>query len=592
MKFTSLNQLNRFCQFIEDETRLYSVDYLGYPWYKLAKDNLNNTMSFSKPMQSLEAVRRKRVEDYLVKRGLLEERWDYVFISKAKMRRNDESNMENLLFNEIYDYLNKRGLRFFIFEEPSGQEYDLKYLKSKYAHLTIPLEFIINQPKILANQYYKRCKDYFINLIHNFFKNPPEAGEWADYIGLLKEKYFLYANEIPKILFWQELLTAMKPKALIGGMGTHFSAGLNNRFAVVEVGHGFPGEFRAVEPFTEKALRFHREHFQLRKLFTLTPAPTAKLPQENGLYLEENRFNYGMPELRAHQAVAKTAPDLVKKYALSGNFIILAATTGWVDYSALRQVLTAVKSAFPDAVILLRPHPNYDRADTCDMFQNLAIPVEKEHKYDLFSTIHAFISAPSSMAVEAQAFTDNIIVYPPRFSNEPEEINTLQRCYPFAAIASLDNPEKIIDLLRHFKLNPRKKIPKTDEFKVDMVLDELFRRIDASLKEDNNRISTPSSNHSAPPSILTAKESRLKRGEELYSQGDIAGAQAVFERLITDFPAYAEAYNNFGIIYLEMNMLAEGIKCFQQACRLDPDDTIAFNNYIEALKLAVEVGGS
>ena len=87
MNFQSYSHFKEFCDYIENSTNLYALDYLGFPWYKTVKDNLNNTISLSRPTSISDQHRKVRENDFLDKASLLERTYDYAFIAKAKMRR-------------------------------------------------------------------------------------------------------------------------------------------------------------------------------------------------------------------------------------------------------------------------------------------------------------------------------------------------------------------------------------------------------------------------------------------------------------------------------------------------------------------------
>jgi len=573
MNFTSIDQLNRFCQFIEEETGLFALDFLGYPWYKMAKDNLNNTMCVSKPSKFSDEHKEIRRNDFRSKKHLLKGKYDYLFIVKAKMRRNEDDKYENHLFIEILEYLAAKGKKILVIEEPSGKEYDVKYLHSKFADVTIPLEFIYETAKIYDNPEAKLAKLHFEKIISDLFSDLNYAGEWLPYVDLLKEKYLLYANEIPRIVYWQDIIESLGVTALFGGMGTHFFPGLNNRFAIVEVGHGFSGEFHTERPFSSQAMDYFKEHFRLEALFKLVPSPTDKLFTECGLFLEQNRFNYGMPEIRSYINSPDKIHYIIDKYGLKNNFVILIATTGWVDYDALKKLLELIVKNFPQTQILLRPHPYYDSASAAEMFTGNVIVVDKENKYDLFSIADAFISPASSMVVEANEFLGNIIVYPNK-SDSPDDLDVLKRRYPCAVPISLDNARSLLDMLEYFRLHPYKKPLRARHFQADKILDGLLSRIDAIVGK-NCRDNKPHNGE---------LESMLLEGESLYSEGRLEEALAIFKLTAEKYPLSADAFNNMGVVYLEMGKSEESLLYFTKAYELNPSEADIAENYSSLLK--------
>lgn len=571
MNFTSLNQLNRFCEFIEEETDLFALDFLGYPWYKMAKDNLNNTMCVSKPVVFSDKHKEIRRNDFRSKKPLLKGKYDYIFIGKAKMRRNEEDKHENQLFLEILEYLTAKGKKFLILEEPSGEEYDLKYLQSEFAEMTIPLEFLYESAKIIDHPEAKLAKLQFEKIVNNIFAESQHNGEWLPFIGLLKDKYLQYANEIPRIIFWKNFFESLGITALFGGMGSHFYPGLNNRFAIVEVGHGFSGEFHTERPFSPRAMDYFKEHFRLDTLFKLVPSAADKLFRECGLFLEENRFNYGMPEIRSYANSPNKSQHIIDKYGLTDKFVILIATTGWVDYEALGKLAGLISANFPQAQILLRPHPHYDSASAAEMFKNDVIVVDKENKYDLFSIADVFISPASSMVVEANEFLGNIIVYPNK-SDSPDEIEVLRKRYPYAVPLSLENTGSLLDMLEYFRPHPLRKQLQNKHFPPDVVLDELLSRIDASLENNDCK--------NQPEDL----DEMLSEGESLYSEGKLADALKIFALAAEKYPLSAKANNNLGVVCLEMGKIAESMFYFTKAYQLDPSDADIVENYNSLLK--------
>jgi CDP-glycerol glycerophosphotransferase (TagB/SpsB family) len=169
---------------------------------------------------------------------------------------------------------------------------------------------------------------------------------------------------------------------------------------------------------------------------------------------------------------------LNQKLNLDGQFTILVATTGWVDYQALERLLITVRRTFPSSNILFRPHPSYDNVSRIASKEINYILVEKENKYDLFSVADAVLSPPSSMITEASRFTDNIIVYPNRNDTGSKGREILQRQYPNLKVMPLEDISRLLTQLEYFRNHPQKKHPQTDAFDYEKELDRLFYRIE------------------------------------------------------------------------------------------------------------------
>ena len=360
MNFQSYSHFKEFCDYIENSTNLYALDYLGFPWYKTVKDNLNNTISLSRPISISEQHRNIREKDFLDKMSLLERTYDYVFIAKAKMRRKDLNNYENFLMYDVYDYLASKGEKFIILEEPSGEEFDTKYLMSKYYEITVPIEFLVESWEVNDNYLLRYKQRDYLYLVDKLFEGFSPSVKWIKYVDLLRERYHHFAGEIPRILFWQTLINKIRAKALCGAMGTHFYPGLNNPFAMVEIAHGYPISSLAISPASTPLAEYDRTHFYLHRFFILVPSATRTIHNREGICLEKNRYYYGMPELRAYLKSSSRAKEIINKYDLNNRYVILIATTGWINYESFNRALRTISQRFPQAKILLRPHPNYE----------------------------------------------------------------------------------------------------------------------------------------------------------------------------------------------------------------------------------------
>ena len=199
--------------------------------------------------------------------------------------------------------------------------------------------------------------------------------------------------------------------------------------------------------------------------------------------------------------------------------------------------------------------------------------MEHENKYDLFSVSDVAISAKSSMVIEAHKFTDNIIVYPNNNSASTDDFESLNEQYPFAEIISLDNIYLLIDKLEYYRNNPSKKDPNCNISDYLIDLSRLFADIEGVIE-----------NKSKDKSDISSEPEELNRiGETLFSNGDIEGARQTFEKAIQIKPDHAEAINNLGVVYWEMNMFPQGLMQFKKAHNVNPFDRNIARNYSDAL---------
>ena len=270
------------------------------------------------------------------------------------------NNYKNFLIYDVCDYLASKGERFLILEEPSGEDFDTKYLKSKHNEVTVPIEFLVQSWEV-NNSYLLRHKQRdYLYLVDKLFEGFSPSMKWIKCVDLLRERYHHFAGEIPRILFWQTLINKIRAKALCGAMGTHFYPGLNNPFAMVEIAHGYPISSLAISPASTPLAEYDRTHFYLHRFFILVPSATRTIHNREGICLEKNRYYYGMPELRAYLKSSSRAKEIINKYDLNNRYVILIATTGWINYESFNRALRTISQRFPQAKILLRPHPNYE----------------------------------------------------------------------------------------------------------------------------------------------------------------------------------------------------------------------------------------
>ncbi len=89
MRLKSWDQIKPFCDYLENHTRLFEMEHLGYPWYFVAKERWNNSMSDKAPSSFIDKDRVQRLRDFNSKTVLLTKTYDYAIFVKSKMRRQD-----------------------------------------------------------------------------------------------------------------------------------------------------------------------------------------------------------------------------------------------------------------------------------------------------------------------------------------------------------------------------------------------------------------------------------------------------------------------------------------------------------------------
>ncbi|MFZ5758408.1 MAG: tetratricopeptide repeat protein [Thermodesulfobacteriota bacterium] len=74
------------------------------------------------------------------------------------------------------------------------------------------------------------------------------------------------------------------------------------------------------------------------------------------------------------------------------------------------------------------------------------------------------------------------------------------------------------------------------------------------------------------------------KGEELFGEGRIAEAEALFVRAIALDPGCATAYNNLGVLHYHRAEYDEALRCFRKTLEIAPEDGAALENIGELLK--------
>lgn len=470
-----------FFDFLENETELYALDYLGYPWYWAGKFSIvDSCMERGERVTSTE-VQDTLARDFVAKVPMLSEQYDYAFIVKSKMRGFDSSKVENPLFVEIFDYLKERNKSFIIFEqEEKDARCDLKYLSSKYAANTISYNLMhgLLQPPLAETINYHTA--HYLDQLAKLFCNRVSNLRFASRLERFEKGFHELSGLIGRVVVNQFLFEKMQIGALFGGMGSFVQAGLNNSYSIVEVGHSYFGRTLNVPPPHYPAMNYMKSHFKMEQCYHLALTADGVLhPGDDILNLEKNRFDFGMPALRTYPFSNQRVSEFRKKLDLEGKKVVLIATNGWVDYRRLESLVAELLAGDSDVRVLLRPHPSYENANQHTESSPAVKIVLNEDKNDLFSVADVVLTIPSSIAVEATPFTENIIVFPDLTTDNIFGRESLQARYPFAKIIPLTARKELVSTICDGFSNPRRRSnPKEGLKPAETALDELFARIE------------------------------------------------------------------------------------------------------------------
>jgi len=477
LKFDALKNWQAFLDFIENETNLYQIDFLGYPWYQAAIEVANNNQYPLMPLQTSSEIKEKREKDFQKKVSLFNSKYEHIFLLRAHQRRRDKEQYENYLFHDLFLYLQKKGKRFLIFEMLSNSDaYDAKYLKSQFADVTIPFEYLHD----ISDSYYKeeisqRKKD-FNNIIENVFsKCSYTESFYADCITLLKETYLRLSNNIPNIVLLQKLFKILGIKAFWGGMMTELLSGLNNEWSVVEVEHG--SGVKAVRR-SNVVLQYYKTHLNLENYYALTMSDS----KYHHRCLENNVFYYGIPEIRYNRISSDKKKEFIEKYTIKDQKVFLIATSGSSVESDLVNLIRYLQNKVSNSFFLIRQHPFFDSPLDISSLRN-TIFVNDDNLFLLFSIADIIISSPSSIIEQASIFTDKIIIYrknAPTFSDE-----LFAQRYPWTKFVDLSKTEKAYQIITDLLSKPQQKMinPPDD---VTHELERLLNRIEESTQKQRH----------------------------------------------------------------------------------------------------------
>lgn len=431
----------------------------GFPWYYYARDTLFNSVMNPYPGPA-DPLEQSIIEnDFTQKLSLLDRNYDYAFISRPNMRPLASHLAENSLMIEVMDYLVEKRRTFIVLEEKGTNSLlNLKYLKSRHAQVTVPYQPLLDLLTANNQKVIESCRrDFQTCLAELVDRNKEVPPEHEENRNRLIEIYRSLGNHLlPKILITKDLLKNLKVRAVFGGMGTAYYAGMNNDYCMVEVSHGYQGAFHSYTPCHVPVRKYYRKTLKIDHNYCLQSSPQREILPQPDLYPDENIFNFGLPGTRQYDFSVEHIDALRDKFGLRGKKVLLINTSGLIDYNLFSRLVDQLLQHFPDLVILLRPHPRYEMPQSHAGYSARVHRVDHEDKQDLFFLADAVIGTRSSMIIEASPFTDNIIVisHNSKFRHSRE---LLQYKYSQAYAAPITAVEEIVDKLSEYFAKPSRK---------------------------------------------------------------------------------------------------------------------------------------
>lgn len=485
MKFENYKKWLAFLDFIENETDLYAIDFLGYPWYQSALEILSNQQYSPIPLQQTSRdIRIKRKKDFKNKVRLFNLKYDHVFLLRSHQRRRDKNQYENYLFHDLFLFLKEKKESFLIFEMPSYSDiYDGKYLNSQFADLIIPFEYMNRvMDSFIDNNYLKQKKQEFSQIIEEMFARYKCADKlYSDCINLLKETYIHLSYNIPTIVLLQELCKRFDIKAFWGSMMTELLSGLNNNWSVIEIAHGFGADTDIYLKYNS-VVQYYEKHFNLNNYYLLSLTKRKKHYRAP----EDNIFYYGMPELRYNSISPKQKMNFIEKYQLERKKVFLFTTSGIDENikSALINLMRYLQNKIPDCILLLRQHPLFDSPLNPNALDRV-IFVNEENLFLLFSVADVVISSPGSIVEQASVFTNKIIIY--RTAAPTYDDKAYAQRYPWAKFVNLEDLEVIYKVITDLLSMPSQPMlsPQSD---IKDELNKLYERIEENARTQKNKV--------------------------------------------------------------------------------------------------------
>ena len=463
-KYTcSMHEQREFLDFMDQNSRVHELTFLGYPWNAMARETLNNVtiahgMRQKAPDPTAPAV---RLRDFQAKAHLLQKPYDYLFYVKSRMRRRDPLQIENPFFIDIFRYLRETNKSFLILESYENESYcDLKYLHSEFAEVTLPVEYLLAAlTQTISHESYSLYQQYN-HTVDTLFKEVTVPAQYSKLFDIFFEVHRDLGGIIPTILSLQTLCNALDVTGYFGTMGTHFLTGLKNPWSIIEMAHGYAGTERIDPRPADHVFQFYQESFDVARFYKLLPSVTEQLAEKELLCRQENLFNFGNPELRSF--LERESAQSTKNSDSEGAPCILLCTSAWAEAHHINSLIQALSREIPEAEILLRPHPSYeDPTGKYEVTKHLWKQADGESKYQLFSKADVILTYLSSMVMESYNFTENVVV----FSNggvpvsDEEAAAHMQKIYPFAHIVDLNRVPEILATTKELLLKRKRKDP-------------------------------------------------------------------------------------------------------------------------------------
>jgi len=208
----------------------------------------------------------------------------------------------------------------------------------------------------------------------------------------------------------------------------------------------------------------------------------------------------------------------------------------------------------------------------------------------LFLSFSWYFSKPKSTHIEAKTNQVEKILTPPTPPLIPN---------PSPDITFQQEITKRTKGIPNEKTNPIQQIPKIEEKKVESPIKAETKKLDtvANEKVENKRVENeiPSFVQSKEeeknsPSIAIREEnkkdlfnkkeiiSQFNLATSLYNQRDFLKAIQAYQKVIEMDPTYIEAFNNLGLIYLEIGDFDRALKNYERAIEINPRYEKALNN--------------
>lgn len=473
LNFPPQDHWQEFYDWFENNTRGFEIDLLGYPWYRAAKEIIDNSNIAETEKRSNQNIDQKRLEDFTQKVELLNKTFDLVFITRASMRSYDQNSVEYPDVYEVLKFAEQQGRSFLIIEYPERNEVtDLKYLSSEYASVTIPWEHLFNA---FDKTQMAPIQGHYKELVEKAFSNISCPPEFEERLAKLRNKLLEMNGRVSQLMVTQSVVAAVEAKATFGGMMTQHFAGLAGPHKNVELLHGCNGRWEYRELLHFPVNKYYQEKLRLDLHYALGQSGNSQIAKLD-LFPDENYFNFGLPSLRRYEQSEEREEAFKTKYSLHGKSIILIATTGWNDISLTHKLINEISTQIPNSAVIVRPHPRFDSHKNHEAYKGEVHFLPFEDKYDSISIADVVISAPSTFVIESSKFTDNVICHPNSvFPSRGTRI--VEANFPMAKAIHPTAIPQFIDTIKSMLKKPSRKRPQEHEVDYKAELSRLFKSI-------------------------------------------------------------------------------------------------------------------